>query len=88
VSTTEIVDTTTCFGSEAYGHKATLTFELYSLAGHVLGLRRGLLDRFGLSLIAAIAPHLAFLAVQQLGQHVAVSRIHNNGPHRTLTNCR
>jgi hypothetical protein len=33
-------------------------------AGHVMGMRGGLADRCVLTLIAAIAPHLALLAVQ------------------------
>ena len=41
-----------------------IVFELSSSASHVLGLRRGLADRFRLALVAAVAPHLTFLAVQ------------------------
>ena len=41
-----------------------IVFILGSATGHVLGLRRGLADRLRLALISAVAPHLAFLAVQ------------------------
>ena len=37
-------------------------------AGHVLSLGSGLLDRLGLAMVSAVVPHLAFLAMQQLGQ--------------------
>src|SRR6202051_5015862 len=49
-----------------------IVFELRPAAGHVLGVWRGLLDRLRLALIAAVAPHLALFAVQQVGQHVLV----------------
>ena len=41
-----------------------------SAAGHVLSLGCDLPDRLGLSLVSAITPHLALLAMQQLRQHV------------------
>jgi hypothetical protein len=41
-----------------------IVFELRPATGHVLRVRRDLADRFRLSLIAAVAPYLALLAVQ------------------------
>jgi hypothetical protein len=35
--------------------------------GHVLGFGRGLASRLALSLIGSVAPHLAFLTVQKVG---------------------
>src|ERR1700730_10319704 len=52
-----------------------VVLELRPAAGHVLGLGSGLLDRFRLALIAAIAPYLCFFAVQQVGQHVHVRHV-------------
>src|ERR1035437_8666171 len=48
----------------ASGFFVDIVLELRPAAGHVLSGRRGLADRFRLALIAAVAPHLAFLAVQ------------------------
>ena len=59
-----------------------MVLELRSLAGHVLGLWRGLLDRLGLALVAAIAPHFALLAMQQIGQHVHVRHVGRRRRHR------
>src|ERR1035437_5270262 len=41
-----------------------IVLELGPAAGPVMSVRRCLADRFRLALIAAVAPHLAFLAVQ------------------------
>jgi hypothetical protein len=49
-----------------------IVLELCALTGHVLGFWSGLFDRLCVALIAAVAPHLALFAVQQVGQHVLV----------------
>src|SRR5258707_11913144 len=49
-----------------------IVFELRPAAGHVLRVWRGLVDGLRLALIAAVAPHLALFAVQQVGQHMLV----------------
>ena len=59
-----------------------IVFELRPPAGHILRVRRGLADRRGLALIAAIAPHLALFAVQQVGQYVHVRRRGRRGAYR------
>src|SRR5271168_1495685 len=59
-----------------------MVLEPGALAGHVLSPRCGLLDRLGLALIAAVAPHFALLAMQQLRQHVAVRHAGRAGRHR------
>ena len=41
-----------------------IVLELRPAAGHILRVWRGLVDRLGLALIAAVAPHLALFAVQ------------------------
>jgi integrase len=61
-----------------------VVLELRPAAGHVLGLGSGLLDRFRLALIAAIAPYLCFLAVQQVGQYVIEFRRRRQSFCRTL----
>src|ERR1017187_8662697 len=48
----------------ASGFFVDIVLELRPAAGHILSVRRGLADRFRLALIATVAPHLAFLAVQ------------------------
>ena len=46
-----------------FHHFIHIISELRSLAGHILSLRRSLLDRLLLTLVDAIAPHLAFSAM-------------------------
>src|SRR5450759_185546 len=46
------------------GFFVDIVLELRPATGHVLRVRRGLVDRFRLALIAAVAPYLALLAVQ------------------------
>jgi len=41
-----------------------IVFELRPATGHILRVRRGLVDRIRLALIATVAPYLALLAVQ------------------------
>ena len=59
-----------------------MVLELRPFAGHVLGLRSGLLDRLSLPLITRVAPHLALLAMQQIGQQVHVRHVGRSRGHR------
>ena len=59
-----------------------IVLELRALTGHVLGLRRDLFDRLCPPMIATVAPHLALLPMEQLGQHMAVGHAGRAGCHR------
>src|SRR5258708_18730520 len=48
-----------------------IVFELRPAAGHVLRVRRGLVDGLRLALIAAVAPHLALFAVPRAAGRAA-----------------
>src|ERR1017187_6580728 len=66
----------------ASGFFVDIVLELRPAAGHVLGVGRGLADGIRLALIAAVAPHLAFLAVQQVRQHMFVRHRGRRGADR------
>ena len=65
-----------------FGLFVDVVLELGPLAGHILGEWGGLFDGLGLALIAAVAPHLALFAVQQIRQHVLVGDARRRGRHR------
>ncbi len=58
--------------------------ELRSAASHILAARGGLPDRRPLALIAAIAPPLAFFAMQQAGQHGPIRHAGRQGADRIV----
>src|ERR1700689_5744188 len=62
----------------ALGFFVYIILELGPTASHVLCVRCSLTDRIALSLIACIAPDLAFLAVQQVSKHGALG-VHLGG---------